>query len=384
MSEEFAVNQPAPKRRRAGWVSSLMMVGLALLGSAGGYAVARMALGANRAADGSRLISLPAALLTLPLVYFGAVLLHELGHVAGGRLSGFRFLLLIVGPLKVEGGARGLKLSFNRSWALAGGIAASAPLSNERIRPRVAAMVAGGPLASWLGGAGALGFASALPAGISFWPTFAAVTFGVCSLALGVVTLIPMQAKGLHSDGARLLSLWRGSGDVEHWLATLVITSQSLTGVRPRDWDAALVERAATLDTTPFNLATGNLSAYYRALDRGELEPARRFLARAFEQRAAWPEAFQPAIVLEAAFWAARYDADAERAAHILALAPNPAFNRHTLLRAEAALALLRGDRAAALALVEQALAAVERESDRGLVAAQRDWLGQIRAEAQD
>ncbi len=37
-------------------------------------------------------------LLLLPLYVFLVILLHELGHLAGGKARGMRFLLLIVGP----------------------------------------------------------------------------------------------------------------------------------------------------------------------------------------------------------------------------------------------------------------------------------------------
>ncbi|MGK7312515.1 MAG: hypothetical protein ACN0LA_09770 [Candidatus Longimicrobiales bacterium M2_2A_002] len=81
---------------------------------------------------------------------------HEAGHLLAGRLVGFRFLLFIVGPLRVAREGDRVQVGWNRSLSLAGWLAATGPTPDrlERLRRRTAIMVAGGPLTSLAAGAG--------------------------------------------------------------------------------------------------------------------------------------------------------------------------------------------------------------------------------------
>lgn len=65
-------------------------------------------------------ILIPALVLSLLFV----LAFHEAGHVVGGKLVGFRFVLFIVGPFKLHSTESGVRLGLNRSLTMAGGLGA--------------------------------------------------------------------------------------------------------------------------------------------------------------------------------------------------------------------------------------------------------------------
>ncbi len=304
--------------------------------------------------------------LLLLVILLAVIAVHEVGHLLGGRIAGFRALLLVVGPLRVERSEVGTRVGLNRSLGLAGGLAVSAPRDTRDLRRRTLLLVAGGPAASLLAGAAAyaaraaLGL-GALPAGAGAGTTLGSVgllAFAVFSAAIGVAALIPGRTSGFYTDGARILRLLRGGPDTEREVAILALTGLSMGGRRPREWDPALVERASALpDDTPFGVA-GRMMAHSAALDRGDVAVARRYLEEALELREALPPAMRPGILLQGAYFAAAHDGDAARARALLADSGGglliPA---HQRLLAEAAVVLAEGDAARAVELLDGAAA---------------------------
>ncbi|HEX7241865.1 MAG TPA: hypothetical protein VF263_16405 [Longimicrobiaceae bacterium] len=286
---------PRGRRRLSGAATFLASVAV---GGAAGVLIARSV---ERGLPRLELDGGEKALLVLLLlvILLAVIAVHEVGHLLGGRIAGFRALLLVVGPLRVERSEVGTRVGLNRSLGLAGGLAVSVPRDTRDLRRRTLLLVAGGPAASLLAGAAAyaarsgLGLGS-LPAGAGAGAgtTLASVgllAFAVFSAAIGVATLIPGRTSGFYTDGARILRLLRGGPDTEREVAILALTGLSMGGRRPREWDPALVERANALpDDTPFGVA-GRMMAHSAALDRGDVAAARRHLEEALELREALP-----------------------------------------------------------------------------------------------
>ena len=139
----------SPKKKKAGWP---ILLAFAVGGGFVGWFGARF--GAQKELIRSLLGPLDALnafdLLALPLSLFLVVLVHELGHLAGGRLRGMRFLLLIVGPLRLRRTVSGLKLDWFLRGDTFGGLAAAMP-TKDRIGAReFLPLVIGGPFASLL------------------------------------------------------------------------------------------------------------------------------------------------------------------------------------------------------------------------------------------
>lgn len=166
-------------------------------------------------------------------LYLVYVTVHEAGHVAAAMLVGFRPIVFVVGPVRLDRTAGRTILSLNRSLSLAGGLAICLPVGTQALRQRMMVMTAGGPVASlmfgvqclavWVAASGAL--ARGGPAGAV--AGFTLLTGGILSLSLGVITLVPMRAGGFSSDGARIVQLMRNDADTQREIALLALTGAS-------------------------------------------------------------------------------------------------------------------------------------------------------------
>jgi hypothetical protein len=292
-------------------------------------------------------------LAALPVIYLLSVAGHELGHVLAGRLAGFRTLLFMVGPLRLERGPDGFRAGFNRDVLMAGGLAAMAPVGVHDLRRRAVVMVAGGPLASLMIGTQFLALYQATSAflfrsGAGFIPVLAGITLlaiGMSSLLIGLLTLLPGRSGGFYSDGARLLRLIRASDETEREVALIALTGLTIGGTRPREWDDRLVALGAEIrDGGPFEVG-GRQFAYAHALDRGDIEAARHHLEAALRGVGQLPAGSRASLLLAAATFLALYDGDAVRARSYLTAARRGLLAvPHQRLLAEAAVRLAEGD----------------------------------------
>ena len=318
------------------------------------------------------------------LVLFLAIALHEAGHLLGGRLVGFRSLLYVVGPLRMEHGAAGWRARLNRDAMLWGGIVASVPEDDRDLRRRMMTLVAGGPAMSLVGGvlAGLLLVAvesrwspgSGVPDGVG---SHLAATwlglFAAASLGIGLVTLVPGRAGGFETDGAQLFKLMRGGPAAERSLAVLAIVGMSMGGRRPREWPASLVRRAAAPAAGDGaaegpSVLVGMMLAYAYAMDTSDDAAARAQLATVLAGLEELPAGMRPSLHREAAYQAALAGDAAGARRHLEAARATPGLTtaaQGTPL-AEAAVAWAEGDRDAATALLARARELLPRALDRG------------------
>jgi hypothetical protein len=334
-----------------------------------------------------------AAFVLLPLLWLASIAVHELGHVIGGRLGGFRTLLFIVGPFKLERTADGFRPGLNRSIALAGGLAAMVPAGMHDLRRRTLVMVACGPLASLMLGTQVLALFHAF-SGFLFRPDagFASqlvalmlLGFGLMSLLIGMVTLVPAHTGGFYSDGARLLRLRRATDETEREVALIALVGQSMGGSRPRDWDSGLVESCAGIcDGGPFEVG-GRQFAYAHALDRGDIDGARTHLEAALQRIDQVPSAARAALLYAATTFYALYDGDAERARSYLSQARSGLLAApHQRQLAVAAVLLADGDVAGARDAARRVEPLAAAALDRGAAALDTALAGHILVTAQE
>ncbi len=379
---------PFPARKktllRAALVVVLPMLGGAVLGGLGARYVPGLI--PDRRFSGAELA---ATAVVLAALLVGVVAIHEAGHLLGGRLAGFRALLFVVGPFRVERTGTGVRTSLNRSAAVAGGLAVSVPEDTHDLRRRFLLMIAGGPAATLLTGIlalalrGPLGLAP-VPADAGFGRALAAVAlaaFGVASLFIAAATLVPARTGGFYSDGARILRLLRGGPDTEREVAILALMALSMAGRRPRGWDPALVALAlGAADGTSFDVV-GRQLAYAHALDRDEPAEARRQLEAALALEEVLPPVVRPGLLLMGAYFAAAHDGDAARARALFARAGTglmvPPYVR---LLAEAAVCLAEGDARRAADLLERSEAQLGGALDRGGAVADLERIRRLRA----
>jgi hypothetical protein len=371
--------QPKPASPYKALLTGLTMAAVGAVAGAGGFILASRvdAFGPYL----GRLNALNAYdLLLLPVLFFLVILIHECGHLIGGIGRGMRFLLLIVGPLRLRRTVSGLKLDWFLRGDTLGGMAAALPPKGGAKPGQFLALVAGGPLASLLLAVAALVLSNATDGRLSAH----LLILALLSAAIFVVTAIPMRAGGFMSDGRQFLELLRGGSAVEHRNALVAVYAESLSGVRPRDRDPEPLARSLTLaGQEPLRDVGTWIAAYQVALDHGDAQAAGGWLDKVAEVHDAYPNGFRQALAAEIAFFNARYRHDPETGAAWLARAYGGTADASSLALAEAAVALARGDRKAAL---EAALRGEQRladSSDAGAALLLRDELAALRRDAE-
>ncbi|MCI0571565.1 MAG: M50 family metallopeptidase [Myxococcaceae bacterium] len=363
---------PGAQRREGGVGLALCLLGAGALGVG--------ALGLALVSVGKLVADLHGAVLLalLPLAVFVSLLAHELGHVLGGRVGRLRFAFLVLGPFEVRREGTALHLRLNRHLILAGGTTVCVPEGEHALRARWALFSACGPVANLALGVGAL------LAGRS-WGGVPGALLGLTalvSLGLALVTLLPLSAGGLTSDGARLLVLLRGGPEAERWCAMSALTSTSMAGVRPRDWSASLVALATAYPDGEPDDVSSMLLAYTWALDRGAPARAELHLVRALELVDRLPEASRPAVALEGAFLAAHHQGDASVARAWLDRGDGGVVAPHVRRRATAAVLLAEGRPVEALHEAEEGLRLVVHAADAGGARMDREWLEALQRRA--
>jgi hypothetical protein len=319
-------------------------------------------------------------LFLLPLHFFLVILLHELGHLAGGMARGMRFLLLIVGPLRLRRTVSGLKLD----WFLRGdtfsGLASAMPHVNRSTPRDFLALILGGPLTSLMVAAIAFSLAIALD---GRWAVHAAI-LGALSALIFAATAIPMRAGGFMSDGMQALELLRGGSAVEQRTTLIAAYAEGLAGVRPRDRNPALLERGLALSgKEPLRDVSLWWMAYQVALDRRELDIAGQWLDRVAEGFDGYPAGFRQALACDVAYFAARYRHDLLAATAWYARAKGGMVEAPSRALTEAAIALLRGNSNAALVALDLAERKLGEMSDLGSIPFLRDEIMALRTDAE-
>jgi hypothetical protein len=190
------------------------------------------------------------------------------------------------------------------------------------------------------------------------------------------------QAKSAFPVG--LNSLWellRGGPPAEiKWLSR-ILSAALWDGIRPREWDAALVERILAARNGSPSDVIANLYGYYHALDTCRIECAGKLIDLAAAQCGKSPVNFHQAVSVEAAFFEGRYRSSATRARQWLEQVKHGQVEEQTRLRGEAAVLLAEGRRVEASEKVQAALAALPQSADPGGALAETDWLNHLRTE---
>ena len=359
--------------------TALQMVGGMLVGGAFGAGIAIFGVHHLPSLDlgiAGKIAMAAALVVSFPLL----VGVHELGHLLGGMAAGFRPLLFMVGPLRVEREGERFRARLSLKGAMFGGLAACVPTDTHDLRRRTLWLIAGGPLASFVAGVLLLGLRPLLDA-----PPVADVLLlatGAISLLIWMASIIPSTAGGFYSDGGRMIRLVRGGDDVEREVACLALIGLSMGGARPRDWGPELVARASAGEADTLFGVAGRMYAAVHEKDSGRMDAARAHLDVALASAEVLPVQARPGLMLQAAFFAARVDGDAARARGFLERGEGGVMlQAHSRPLVEAAIAWAEGDRARAAERLDVAEAALVHASDAGSARMAADQMAELRRE---
>lgn len=371
-TESIVIPRPPPakpsaaKRSFGGW---LFFLAMAVFGGALGYFGAKYGMQLLLPIPGPKLLKLLVLAWVVP-AWLLVVGWHEFGHVVGGWAGGGRFLLWIVGPFKLQRTPAGVRAGFNRSLNLSGGLAACVPLDPAKMTPsRAAVMVLGGPVFSLVLAVAALWAAawlSSAPGEVTLVQALtqhcAVMTAGL-SAFIFVATMFPATVGGFKSDGKRAFELLRGDARSDQEAALLLLTTTSLSGQRPADFEPALVRRVLALnDGSLFDLYA-HLTVYPHAADRGDWAAAQAHLDRVLAGEDTVVPYVRDMVRCEYAWLLATRTGDAATARAWLETAGTLDMAPATRLRAEAAVLLAEGRREEAAERARAGLHALEHKS---------------------
>jgi hypothetical protein len=345
--------QKASSQKAKPWHVVLQLIAGGALGALLGSAVITLGSQATGVTNSSALKQeLPWIIAGFLLGIFVAIGLHELGHVIAGLSQGFRFWLLVVGPLRINRLGDRIEVGWNRSVQLAGGLASCVPLDSHDLAKRMTVMVAGGPAASVLSAAALWGLGLVLPPGVR-WLAF---TSGLISLMIAFATLTPMQTSNFNSDGARLLMFWRRREQMERWARSATLAGLAVSTQAPRDWPASIVDDARrSIDETLDGLGLASM-LYCHEVDRGDFEAVGQCLDHFLQYQEAYPVPFRPGLRLEGAWFEGAIRGRAVEARQWLnQSAGGMLIEPQTRLRAEAAVLLAEGHQEESKAKTEEA-----------------------------
>lgn len=284
-------------------------------------------------------------LVLLPVMYLVVVGIHELGHVVAGKLNGFDFYGLTIGPFAWRPDETGkIRVRLNKNLNTAGGVAYMIPSGDKNLARRFASYAFGGPLVSLLL-AGALYALSQVIAPPAFG-YYLLATMAILSLFIFVVTILPFRSGGFSSDGLRVLTFLRNGPTAKAELAML----RAMTHLKSGQPYAALPveEMAAVAEDESISeqlRVTVNYYRYLHALSDNDLATAGELLDGVMDRLEVYPAGTHGGFYLEQALFEARYRKDLPAAkAALSAYAPGPITDRLGEPLATAAVAALEED----------------------------------------
>lgn len=357
-------NAPVPDRRKN--VVRSLLLGM-LIGTVFGLALVLFAMTIGRSLVEPTIDAMPRNSWLLGSVviiaWFVSTTVHELGHVVGGLSQGFRFLLFVVGPLRIDRdvSADRLRVSLNTNFEFMGGVAGCMPTGSERLVERLRWLVVGGPLASLL--LAAVCFAITWWRPLEVWSAGVLFT-GALSVLTGLGTMLPIRNGSFSNDGKRFLELSRDTPEARRDAAIVLHTVRYAAGIPigslSRDEIANMLLPA---DGSVVEMV-GRTIAYTWLLEQHDMTSARAQLARAYVLSAGLPAQFSGGVALEMAFAHAWFDRDAAAARAIVAPHQKiwPLLPESERLRFDAALAVADGRTDDARSRIAELRALAERQ----------------------
>lgn len=245
----------------------------------------------------------------LLLINFITILIHELGHLIGGWCVGLRFRAVRIDPFRIR--IESNKWKFRVRPRLFWGFALMSFDRVRRVRTRLIALVAGGPLTSIVCGvtaviAGEIGLARY----DSPWPTFLDF-FGAWSVFIGFVGLFPYRVRRYASDGMLLRALLFSKPEATQVVASYALSTIKNDGLFPPDYFRRWFRLASAQTRLQRDNYCANWLAYENAPDH---EIAAQFLERCLSESARMDQDQTDKLIAEAAVFTAWRRGDAVKA----------------------------------------------------------------------
>jgi Peptidase family M50 len=305
-----------------------------------------------------------------------SILIHELGHFIFAVFNGFDLNCFAVGKWVIVKRGQRLKLCRTDS-KIAGGFVQPSPKSLNALNKRLFMMILGGPVASLL-----LFIVGVIPL---LFPGLASnheivrlIAFvSILNFYLAVLNFLPLKIGHVKTDGGRMLDLNQNNPAGQRLAAMYGFEASIRQGIRLRDIDPLIIDRAVAIPEKSMDHVSGLLMAYSVALDQRNFEQAGNYLDQALDMNLYYPELFRGALLLEGAYFEAHIRRRVDIARQWFdQIKEKSLVEPYSLLRAEAALLFAEGDTATAQVKAEQGIAIVQRDQFMiGSALAENEWL---------
>jgi len=190
------------------------------------------------------------------------VLIHELGHLAGGVLVGDRFNYIRVSVLQFS---RGGEISWRwNSYAIWSGATSTLPTTRQGLTWKLCLSTAAGPVANFVSGGLVL----------AVMPHNGSYLAGVCqafiasAFLFGLGNLLPLEDRGHRLDGKRLFILIFDKRRRERLLSMLVLVADFKEGKEIESLDQYSLGKWAELKDQSADSVIANWGAYASADDK--------------------------------------------------------------------------------------------------------------------
>ncbi|HET9406941.1 MAG TPA: M50 family metallopeptidase [Candidatus Sulfotelmatobacter sp.] len=220
--------------------------------------------------------------LLLLIVLFVITTVHELGHAIVGLAFGMKLRGFLVGPFqwRIHDGKWEFKFK-PAAILLIEGATGIVPGRADLPRRNYLRALFGGPCANIFTGLVALWMAAALRPDSPLESQGMLALFGVWSMVLGAVNLLPFRAMHNYSDGAKIYQILSDGPWGDYHRAISLIGSTLVTPLRPRDYDIHTIQRAAVGITQGKQALLLRLYASNYFLDHGKIPEAVQALEQA-------------------------------------------------------------------------------------------------------
>ena len=178
------------------------------------------------------------------------------------------------------------------------------------------------------------------------------------------------------SDGAQIWDLLRSPAKAERHCALLAIAGAAKAGLRPRDWDRELIEKALSVRDDAGSDVSANVIAYESAMDRREFDLANRYLEAALTLRHKCPVRLKAGLALDAAFFYSMVREDSTLAHEWLNQCDRRyVYDGYSMPMVEAAVLLSDGKSSEAAEKAQESTRLLSKAQFPGFAAAANDWL---------
>lgn len=314
-----------------------------------------------------------AAISSILLILFIIILVHELGHLIAGFAVGLKFLMISVGPFKIQKTGESIRPGINRHLNAGGGLTLMIPEHNDPDNSKMFWFIAAGPLANFILGIITLSIVVML-SGDQTGQTmnyilYLLFTTGYISIILGLVSIIPSESDAFESDGRQILDMFRGGEKAISKQQLTILSVSILNGTRPREIDKSLLQAVLSrLDSqSPVQAASARFIEAYHLLDCGKFEDAERVLDSLIENLEKQKNPMlEGTLFAEKAFILSAYHNSPKEAVPLLEKARKGYVEKQTLARAEAAYHIACGDIQQGREMADKGLEDVTKSLDKG------------------